>query len=266
MGAQVGRAMMTSDMNASLKMIGIVTIWRWVLLSNYGSFFQHWALRIYLQRLGYKVYRVKDERESAFFYSWLQNGLRLFIVGVIHILCGKNTFRRELASLRYRRQLGKAFCRDYELLVGRIVERQHRNAPIYILGSDQVWSWNEVDKWGLKLPKDAKVFSYAASADWKSAGASSEWRTMAQSGLRRMMSVSVREGAGIDVLKPLIPSGVKLEKCLDPVYLLDECAYDQILSREPIFGCPTLFCYLVNIRAAEHFPIAELEGLSQVLK
>ncbi len=244
--------------------VGIVTIVESYLLMNYGSLFQHYALRMILSEIGFDAFRCANPTET---FCLKKDRIIRFVkyrVGLclarMRILTLRQKVVKSVTSLLFARRNFTAF---YRKNVGRLHERSKR-CVAYVAGSDQIWTrWTDIVS--LANVSDGVVrVSYAASADWYACRNSSEWCTEAKNRLKIFDAISVRERAGQQLLQALLP-GKEIFHAIDPVMLLTKSDYEALAPSAVFFKRPTLFVYLVNIRSTEEIYLASYEQLATSL-
>ncbi len=235
------------------KVVGIVTVGRSLLLSNYGSFFQHYALRVVLKRMGYVTYRV--ETDSVFTEIWelLIPFRRLWSIARNTIMCRKLPERVSFRSSVQR----IIFACQYKRFISPIFEKQV-DAESYIAGGDCVWFNTMPRMFLLDKPASVRKISYAASSSWEFMKDQSVWRELIQRVGASYSAISVREAIGCKIIREI--SGREVDRALDPALLLDKADYLKIASPKKILKRPTLLYYAVNITSAEEMAIDRICG------
>lgn len=244
--------------------VGIVTIVESYLLMNYGSLFQHYALRMILSEIGFDAFRCANPAETFCFKKDRIIRFVKYRVGLclarMRILTLRQEVVKSITSLLFAR---KTFTAFYRKNVGRLHERSKR-CVAYIAGSDQIWTW-WTDIVSLANVSDGVVrVSYAASADWHFCRNSPEWCAETKNRLMGFEAISVRERVGQQLLQELFP-GKEIFHAIDPVMLLTKSDYEALAPSAVFFERPTLFVYLVNIRSAEEIYLASYEQLATSL-
>lgn len=249
-----------------MKTVAISTIGKLYLLTNYGSFFQHYSLRLVLKRMGFIPFRVvpKDEVSSfaAMCIEQIKDWIRPFywLVKTIpdRVECVK--------SMKVRDKTFWIFLKDYNRLIGRFNEKQlFDQDTIGVRGGDQVLYDFDDYQWLSDVPTGNPCITYAASTDWLKNGNNIKWRATMEKRLGRFTAVGIREVVGVHLVKELAPSGISVQHVADPVQLLRIDDFKTIQAKNPIFKKPTLFCYLVNIRSEDDLRLGEYEHLATLL-
>lgn len=245
--------------------IAVATVVESYLLMNYGSMFQHYALRRSLSEFGFCSFRYANpvetfclKKERVIRYAKYRAGLCL---ARMRILTLRQEVVKSVTSLLFAR---KTFTAFYRKNVGRLHERSKRGVA-YIAGSDQIWTrWTDVVSLA-NVPNGTVRISYAASADWHFCRNSPEWCAEAKNRLMGFEAISVRECAGQQLLQGLLP-GKEIFHAIDPVMLLTKSDYEALIPSEPLFDRPTLFVYLLNIRQQGELQLEQYEAIAQTLE
>ena len=234
------------------------------LLSNYGSFWQHWCLREYLKRKGWAVARHIGVAGEFDYRQWrkrrLLDYLRIYIYWPLMRFAGRKYWAKNLKD-EYKRT--SRFISEYEKLIGPLKEKGEVDQDtVLIMGSDQ--NLNEfADNWFANCPNDIKRVMYAGSTDWVEQGQNSIWQAIANSELPKFSAVSVREAAGVAVCQPFTKS--KVAQVVDPVMLMEPAELKAQADHKPQFKRDTLLCYMVNVRQAEDLQLAKLDAIARTL-
>lgn len=155
--------------------IGIITVHR---AYNYGSVLQCYALQEYLKRLGHDVW-VIDYRQR-----WTEAVYKPFSLYYIWQLIKRHDIHAVIGYWRGRRgrrnycntanKIFRSFCSKNLHLTSSCRRKIPQNFDAYIIGSDQLWSYQCVggeDKIYLgkfKRPKNSKLIGYAISSSTNS--------------------------------------------------------------------------------------------------
>lgn len=247
-----------------MKYCAIATIGKDYLLSNYGSFFQHYALRQVLKRLGFAPFRVrpKDEHCSRLLILWdrIKDGARPYY----WLVKGLAERERKAKHLRFRNKVSKGFLCDYRVLIGSFDERMVFDEHTYgIRGGDQVICVDSDKAWLEDIKQPNPRIIYAASTDWSLFSANRVIQSNIVQRLSGFTAIGLRESRGVELLSGLLAQ--KIEKVVDPVMLLWREDFTGIESRRTIFTQPTLFCYLVNIRSEEDLQVKKYRHVAEML-
>lgn len=239
--------------------VGIQTIDRDVLLNNYGSFFQHCALRMVLKRLGYSVFRCesisfKDKVKFAMLPLLL---LRVYVFHIAGLRKGK-TWRGWWRMLLLMR-----FVLDYWRLIGRVFESQ-AEAGVYLAGGDSVWCSTSRTAFLLDKPHAARRIAFAASSAWEKFSNRIGWTDNVKEAIETYFAIGVREETGAAVIKA-IAEPRRIAVVSDPVLLLDSQVLKGMAAPCYAFKRPVLLCYVVNVCRQEDMNLKALKGCAATL-
>lgn len=245
----------------ALPRVGIMTVRRELLLSNYGSFFQHYALREVLKGMGFSPFRIEHGSWIDELLDWLMP-LRIIRLRLLAAL-GRRTGDYNYLGWgtlwnRFR------FIPNYLKLVGPLFENRMDSDYAYVAGGDGIWSGPEPSFFLLDLPGHIRRLSYAPSSSWSLNAENPAWRAVYKAAGESYSKISVREQAGVDVCRGIVPL-CEVEKVLDPVLLLSSNRYLKLIPQKRPFDRPTLFCYLLNLKSAADLPLDALETAAQKL-
>lgn len=204
------------------KNISIITI---TDLNNYGNRLQNYALQTQLNSMGYEV---KTILNKTYKLSKLSK-FKVFMKQTYCKLLYKNERIREKNFLSFTADFINS-TNDYLYTVDSI--NKDKTTDIYIIGSDQIWNYNyRGDKFGnfefCLFDRDKPIISYAASF-----GVSSipdELNDIYKNGLNNLDYISVREQAGINLVKKI--SGKEATLVLDPTLLLSKKQWDKVIKK-----------------------------------
>ena len=231
-----------------MKKVGVITISRDFVLLNYGTFFQHYALRQFIESQGFKACRYPDEGEPAVAFAWiwefvikilLRTPVRFFRGIDYHVWRGLKSSL--ISILRHLRFLG-----EYMTLFGRFYDCRNFVCDFYVIGSDQVWTNSSPHYYVVDNDKVRPRIAYAASADWKRSLCNDKWKMLISTEVSKFVGVSCREKIGCEIVKHL--SRIDVFHAMDPVFLLSRDDYLNLAFKRSAFQNPTLLCYLVNLR------------------
>ena len=243
----------------------VSTVWVGYLLSNYGSFFQHYFLRRRLSDLGFVTCRWHNGTDVDEGMAYLKRIIKHIVLVSLGDALRRDavTQRKVLLQTDY---LEWKFRREFRRLIGPCNERNDIfSGDICIMGSDQVFS-TDYYHWYETAPNECRRIVYAGSTDWKVKSADSEWKANAGRILRSCSSIGGRERAGVEFLKGIVPSVENIAHVVDPVLLASSDELNGLAHKRKVFSRPTLFCYLVNIRSKEDIDIRKLEDLARLLE
>lgn len=249
-----------------MKHVAISTISKGFLLKNYGSFFQHYALRKILKSLGLHPFRVQatNERNSKIqrAIDSIKDFLRPYYWAVKR-LPERHFYVQRMETNKNQERL---FLDDYQNLIGMIDEPMVFNeSTIGVKGGDQIFCAGEKRIWLHDIQEGNPVISYAASGDWCSISSSVEKQQILRSELARFTAISVREECGVDLISKILDQSKPIHHVVDPVFFLKEDDLVSIQSKNKVFNTPTLFCYFVNIRSLEELHLEKYIALAKCL-
>lgn len=247
-------------LNVPLRDLGIHTISRNFLLSNYGSFFQHYALREVLKRIGYRPFRIERHGCIGEVFDWLLP-LRILRTRMRAWLHGDRGVYEGVGRRFYPRRL--AFLHDYFKIIGCIGERQH-SAHWYVCGGDCIWTQPNLRAFLADKSDDAIKVSYAVSAMWESSVRNSEWRNLVARSGEKFAGVGVREELGRVICNDIIGAD-RVVRVIDPVLLLKKEDYFRVAVTPQITLSKSIFSYLVNIRTDAELCLVAFKSLAQKL-
>lgn len=234
------------------------------LLSNYGSFWQHWCLRQYLKDKGFAVARHVGVEVEFDYQKWLKarllDYLRIYIYWPLTRFAGRKYWSKNLID-EYERT--SRFIKEYEMLIGSLKEKSDVDKDtLLVMGSDQ--NLNEfANNWFACFPKDMKRVMYAGSTDWVEQGQNPAWLEIAKSEIPKFSAVSVREEAGVEICQSFTTG--KVAHVVDPVMLIAPEVLKAQASKKSMFQRDTLLCYMVNVRKAEDLHLEKLEEIACTL-
>ncbi len=240
--------------------IFVQTICRDVLLTNYGSFFQHYAIRMILKSLGFSVTR--SEHGSP------RNEIRLLLMPLRYI----RTYLLSLIGLRTRPQWSKLapvlkrwkFVWDYWRKIGRVFEPQGACAYAFVAGGDSVWCRNVPFEYLLDRPRGIRRISYAASSAWDQKSQDDAWKKIMLDVCRSYYAIGVREQIGQAIIKTIAPSA-NVSVVVDPVVLIGKEGLLNVASRRRVFKKPTMLYYAVNIWDASSLNLQSIQDCASTL-
>lgn len=244
-----------------LPRVGIMTVRRELLLSNYGSFFQHYALREVLKGMGFSSFRIETGSWIGELLDWL---MPLRIIR-LRLLAAIGRRKGDYGYLGWGTLWNRfRFIPNYLKLVGPLFEIRRDSDYAYVAGGDGIWSGSEPSFFLLDLPDHIRRLSYAPSSSWARNLENPAWCKAFKAVGESYRKISVREQAGVDVCRKIVPQR-EVEKVLDPVLLLSPRHYMKLIPQKRFFDRPTLFCYLLNLKLAADLPIDALEAAARKL-
>lgn len=214
--------------------IGIATINLEYLLGNYGSLFQHFALRKIITSFGVTPVRLSETREYVNFVK--QQILRGLIFFVFFWL--KNRRIRRIRRTFIKKRMFRLF---YAKNIGKIAENNRVCWDCLLAGSDQVWYEADEKNFLISYPDKIRRVSYAASCNWSVAEQDENWQKVAKRAFEKYSLISVREDSALPFLKKIVPDGIRLSCVLDPVLLLRREEYIALLPETKIFKSTSQF-------------------------
>lgn len=248
-----------------MKRVFISTMVMKGMLSNYGTFLQHAALREVIRQMGFSPVRWMHPREETDWFAWT---LR-FLTELLHIpywiLRNRPDCRYFIREIVPNYKARCKFRREYKKLVAPLKEGQNpQKADVLLMGSDQVLLIND-HSWYADAPKDCKRVIYAGSTDWTNFPCRKDWVSLASEQFPKFSSIMIREKAGVEVCRKIVKSDIEIEHVTDPTMLIERTFFDRMMSARQMFVKPTLFCYLVNIYSRHELQLEKYEKLAQDL-
>jgi hypothetical protein len=217
---------------------------------NYGAVLQAYALKYYLEKLGYSVEIINytpsylTERYKVF------DSKRIFKGAVLKIL---PSFFKELLLLRRRlirtHNFNSFRIKHFNLSGIKFSEVQsvELRYDTIVVGSDQVWN-KVITKgfdpyfWGeLKNSSKVSIISFAASMEAKQLEENDK-KTITNH-LQNFRAISVRENVLQNILTPLTPK--KIQRVIDPTLLLTNNDWN-LIAKEPTFKSKYVLVYHVR--------------------
>lgn len=247
-----------------MRTVAIATISQYYLLSNYGSFFQHYALRKVLKGFGCRPFRVFSPEERRPLAQRISKCLVDFLRPLYWFLRRDSEWRMKTEQMRLRNRATSLFESDYKRLIGHLYEKPLFDAETMgVRGGDQVFCRDTPQRWLCEVPTNNPLITYAASTDWMQLKAHADWQAVLAERLKRFTALGLRESEGVSFARGLAPVGPDVRQVADPVQLLTASDFRSIQSRKPIFTRPTIFCYLVNIARKEDLRLVEYKRLAE---
>ena len=250
-----------------LPVVGVATMGIACLLSNYGSFWQHYALRRKLRELGFATVRLSRSDDRARFSQAVYNNLYAIAANVKRIVlrrANRNELNRQERAhfkgyWKFRREFG-------ELIAAPAEDWTSRELKAAIAGGDQVFCDCTPVSWLRTVPQGVLKLSYSASTDWLNVLKDKQWLENAATALQVFKAVGVRERLGAVGLNNALEQSVPAESVPDPVLLLKRDEWNELAIPARFDGGGAfLFVYLVNIRSYEEFNLAKLEKIAASL-
>ena len=249
-----------------MKHVAISTIAKEYLLTNYGSFFQHYALRKVLKSLGFHPFRVQSTKERKHKILHIVESLKNFFRPYYWAVKRLPLRRFYVMRIRKNKEQVRLFETDYKSLIGEIDEPMvFDESTVGIMGGDQVLWVDEERVWLHDIKDGNPIISYAASGDWEFISNDLITQQFLKNELSRFSAIGVREQLGVDLISKILSDSKSIKHVIDPVLFLSKEDYFEIQSQKAIFKKPTLFCYLVNIRSMEELQLDKYISLAKNL-
>lgn len=242
--------------NTGKPLVQIATIEEYWMLRNYGTIFQHYALRKFLQKIGYavcrKIYETETYCKENESYVWWRSALfcklKLKQCLVLFLVYLKLIKRVSYPVVYYSLIRPILFRRFYTKYIGRWVEPIFNSPDIYLVGGDQVFLFDLDNGYNRFLPsidnRCVKI-TYAGSADWEKVRSSEILKKQLHDILTQYCAIGVRELIGKSIITELCPEK-NISVTIDPVLLLTREEYISIIPEKKYFKKPTLLCYLLH--------------------
>ncbi len=231
------------------KTIPILTMPYWWVVedTNYGSLLQCYALQRVLRNMGWEPLWIKHAVEGK------RGCMRNVFAKIYRCMRWPNRIlgrkRRKEIIERWRKLHPRYFEEFIEKHIAvsecccyseEELRQQYGDAPLCIVGSDQMWNSDEPYLF-LSFMQKGKRLAYAVGAPWLSLSAS--WKRVAERELKSFAGISVRESQGIEVLRNMGIDSVR--QAVDPCLLLPREAWYEI-SEERSSENPYAFGYFIN--------------------
>ena len=213
--------------------IGIVTLY--YKNNNYGANLQAYALNRVISEMGYKPKHIS-------YYG--SNRAHYFFSNVKHFLLSrKNTISRNIEKRNSDIRRFNKTIPHTKLFFKKNIEKSNKNFDCFIVGSDQVWNPEWMDKFtSLAFTFNDKLkISYAASIG--KVNLNNEQVSKLKKVLDNINSISVRERENISLLESLTDK--KVVCTLDPTLLLDKKQWEEI-SSDRLIDEEYIFCYFLR--------------------
>lgn len=205
--------------------IGVVT---WCGGTNYGTNLQAYAIIKALSNLGYEPYFIHG-------FNHLKFGFKDLICGV---LFKTNTYffvKKILKRDPQYNKIAKFQKEEIPTLYITSVNQYNRlleSVPVFLSASDQIWNpdWTSGFMM-LDFAEECKRISYATSIGVSKLPAEKE--AFYKRHLSKYNHISLREQAGVEIIKNLLPEAEPC-KVLDPTFLLTSSDWRQFSSKAEI--------------------------------
>lgn len=210
-----------------MKKIGIITIND---INNYGNRLQNYALQKYIEKLGFEVETIKNEKyfnhkgsityRGFLFLKYLKEKLKLLIKVPMQ---RKKKFKDFNKNINFSKKMVTAYTKN-----------MCSKFDYFIVGSDQVWKpkylrMSDVDM--LKFANSKQKISYAASFG-VSQIKEEEYKQLGE-GIKDFKSISVREDSGKDIILKAT-NREDVEVLIDPTMLISSEEWN-LVSKKPKF-------------------------------
>lgn len=202
------------------KKVGIIGYW---FATNYGGVASYYSLYRTVKKLKYEPVLV----ENPYFYVDKE---------------GEDVFSRN-----FFREIGADICKPYRI---EELEKLNEKADVFILGSDQVLTTSSIRGFGKLFlmefaDENKRRIAVSASCGGDNLNSNDELITYAKSQLSKFAKISVREFAGVDIVKERF--GLKADFMMDPIFFTDAQNYRQIGEKACIpKSDPYLLAYILD--------------------
>lgn len=242
----MGRGISLLVLLGGVMKIGIIT--HYYNSANYGGNLQAYALTRYLNK-EYSAEQICYDRSLPSIKNRSKKyGPIKFVKKVIKRLtwdfkAKKYKFVNDIVSKRRGAQKQFNLSIPHSNRVYRAGDIDKVNGyDFYITGSDQVWHPSAIcPAYLLNFAPENKKGSYAASIAVEDIP--QDKKQLIKEALLGYKGVSLREKEGVDIVKGLTDK--KVEKVLDPVFLLDKEEWQEIID-QPITEEKYIFCYFLG--------------------
>lgn len=223
--------------------IGLIGAW---YFPNYGTSLTYFALHTVLEEMGYSVLMIDKPVIKENDIERRENYARTF-------------------AENHGYAVSEAFDLDNTMALNDLCD-------IFMLGSDQMWTWSRCNHFGtyyfLDFARDdKKKIVYAGSFGKDDFFAPEEGRARCAYHASRIDAVSLREDQGVEIAKKRF--GIDAEFVLDPIFLCDHKHYEALAasSKRPLPEKPYLMTYILDPTEGKRNAVkktAEVLGLEMV--
>lgn len=243
------------------KNIGVSTIGIETLIDNYGSFFQHYALRHYLRECGFSPFR-RDACQKLTFKRFLRFYYIFFRKYVFSFFFANKRFRLYLYKNKHRRK----FKNEYTMLIGPLHERIPKMGIFYrsIVGGDSVWMSRSPCDYLLDCPLEVKRIAYAVSSNWDRSSQDPQWINLIKKVIETFSFVGIRERVGVEIYNTIAKREIA-KQVLDPVFLYSREHYLSLAKENSLLTRPTLLYYVVNIWEEKELNLDLMKSVAEAL-
>lgn len=248
--------------------VGIRTVTSRLLLSNYGSFLQHLALRSIIESFGFNVVRCvsADDEDS------IAVMLRKIILSIARVpyyaIFKKEQIQTAIELYRSTPSIATRvkFIIDYHRLIGGIREEIPRaGLKAIVLGGDQCFRIDVIESLVKNIESGTKLVSFAASADWVDLQARRNWMDRTTLGCSNFSAIGLRERYGVALLNNMCKISPRAEVVADPVLCVTQDWLAKLAPQKKSFNKPTLLCYILNISDKDSFRIEVFNNLARMV-
>lgn len=237
-----------------MKKVGILTFHA---VMNYGAVLQAYALKNFVDSIGYETH-VVDFRRKEFKKAQYASGIKGLINRVYDFVYRKDinhSFKKFNSFILDELNTTRIFSsNEYDSLSTEL-----SSYYAFLCGSDQIWNPN-------KAMHPAHFLEFANKHQKKIAYAPSfgvsyfpeEKKNRLIEGIREINYLSVRERSGQKIIKEV--TGRDSQVVLDPVFLLEDSHWEKISSKFS-FDDPYILCYILGEEDS-----TEINGILKRLK
>lgn len=220
---------------------------------NYGGILQCFALSSYLQQMGHTTVIISREPNK----NW-KTPIRICLekMGLLRFV--EHTDRADGSKIRTF--VNKHFTRTQPIRSHSKMEQvcKDYNLQAVIVGSDQVWRKEFIEKWGLEyfldfVPNGVQKLSYAASIGVNHWDYNEEESKHIAQLLASYKAISVREDEAADLIAEAL--NLKVNVMPDPTLLISAEQYKSLFENRRIISEPYTFIYWLNPDESELRPI-----------
>lgn len=224
----------------------------WNGSENYGTNLQAYALKVFIEKLGYNCFMFSGSGRMTPKIFWnkatqiIKNHFNKFfrVKKPNNVYSEKTMIKRE----KIHKYLEENF--NYIKINTKNELKKIAKQSIFLVGSDQVWNPYYLDSSALLdfLPDDYIRCSYAASVGIDSIPVN--MRNLYKLNLSKFSSITVREESSKRALKEFMPTA-KIETVMDPTFLLDASDWDNFAKQADFFDKQLIpqdfiLCYFVG--------------------
>ena len=222
--------------------VGILTTY---FASNYGAMLQPFALKRYLELLGYDVEMIRYEQKyiSHYYNPWKPE--KLLSPNPLRNLA----YLIELPGMLLREMRFKKYMYRHINNTKGFVKEIPQDKDYYFIGSDQIWNpkntngFDDVYFGDFPTKQDSIKASYAASAE--TITYSKDQEDYLRKNIKNFNYVSVREASLADNIKK-VTGRDDIFTVLDPTMLVDPNVYDEIKATNPYPQGKFVFFYSIR--------------------